>query len=49
MGGVRGLSGHGFNYNWRKLSGCNYLGATFLSGNCPGAIVWGIIVREQLS
>ena len=40
----------GGNYPRRKLSGCNYLGAIFLGGNCArGALVHGVIVWEQLS
>ena len=38
----------------RRLSECNYLGAIFLIGNCQGVnargvIVWGAIVRGELS
>ena len=39
MGDVQGSSVKGINYRRRKLSGCNYLGAIFLSENCPGVIV----------
>ena len=29
------------------MSGCNYLGAVFLSGNWPGVIVWGAVVLGE--
>ena len=43
MGDVQGLSVQGVNYHRRKLSECNFLGATFLGGNCPGDICLGAI------
>ena len=41
---VQGLSVKGVNYLKRKLSGCNYLGAIFLGGDCLG-----VIAQEYLS
>ena len=36
MGDVQGSSLQGVTYPRRKFSGCNYLRAIFLGGNCPG-------------
>ena len=48
MGDVQGSSVKGINYRRRKLSGCNFLGAIFLSENCPGSNCPGVIVRRAI-